>query len=200
MLASELEFEVSTWESIYHLLLSLASRVRKTNFKPDLLVGVSRGGWIPSRIMSDLLENPRIATVGAEFYTGVAETKGPPIITQPVSVSVSGTRVLVVDDIADTGESLNLVCSHLEELGTNEIRTATIYLKPWSATIPDYYGKKTTSWVVFPWEQKEIVRNIVERYRIHGKSVAQAKERLVKSGLERELVDQFVKELFGDEI
>ena len=200
MLTSELEIEVSTWESIYHLLLSLARRVRKTNFKPDMIVSVSRGGWIPSRVMSDLLEIPRIAIVGAEFYTGVAETKGAPVITQPVSVSVRGTRVLVVDDIADTGKSLRLVCTHLEEHGTTEIRTATLYLKPWSTSIPDYYGKKTTSWVVFPWERKEIVRTIVDRYRLQGKSAAEAKEKLVTSGLERELVTQFITELFGDKI
>ena len=96
-LSSELEFEVPSWEQIYELLLSLANRIRKANFRPDVIVGISRGGWPPARIMSDLLENPELANVKAEFYLGVAETKGEPVITQPVSVSVMGKKVLVVD-------------------------------------------------------------------------------------------------------
>jgi len=141
-LASELEFAIPSWHQIYELLLNLASTVRKTGFEPEIIVGVSRGGWPPARVMSDLLENPKLANVAAEFYIGVAETNGKPVITQPVSVSVKGKKVLVVDDVADTGESLRLVRSHLEEQGATEVKTATIYYKPWSVIIPDYYEKK----------------------------------------------------------
>jgi len=150
--------------------------------------------------MSDLLENPRVANVAAEFYIGVAETKGKPVITQPVSVSVEGKKVLVVDDVADTGESLRLVRSHLEEQGATEVKTATIYYKPWSVIIPDYYEKETRSWIIFPWERKETVRKIVEKCKRQGNSINTAKEKLVSSGLERKLVERFIQEIFGEKI
>ena len=150
--------------------------------------------------MSDLLENPRVANVAAEFYIGVAETKGKPVITQPVSVSVEGKKVLVVDDVADTGESLRLVRSHLEEQGATEVKTATIYYKPWSVIIPDYYEKETRSWIIFPWERKETVRKIVEKCKRQGNSIDTAKEKLVSSGLERKLVERFIQEIFGERI
>jgi hypoxanthine phosphoribosyltransferase len=150
--------------------------------------------------MSDLLENPNVANVAAEFYVGVAETKGEPVITQPVSVSVEGKRVLVVDDVADTGESLRLVRSYLEEQGATEVKTATIYYKPWSVMIPDYYEKETRSWIIFPWERKETVRKIVEKCKRQGNSIDTAKEKLVSSGLERKLVERFIKEIFGEKI
>jgi len=194
-LSSELEFEVPSWEQIYELLLSLANRIRKANFRPDVIVGISRGGWPPARIMSDLLENPELANVKAEFYLGVAETKGEPVITQPVSVSVMGKKVLVVDDVADTGKSLRLVQSHLREHGATEVKIATIYYKPWSILTPDWYEKETSSWVIFPWERKETVRNIVENYKAQGKSIEEAKEKLVRCGLDRKLVERFIQEI-----
>jgi len=195
-LVSELEFEIPSWDQIYGLLLNLANKVRKTGFKPDVIVGVSRGGWPPARVMSDLLENPKLANVTAEFYVGVAETKGKPVITQPVSVPVRAKKVLVVDDVADTGESLRLVRAYLKEQGASEVKIATIYYKPWSVVIPDYYEKETKSWIIFPWERKETVRKVVEKYKREGKPVDEAKEKLVKSGLNRQLVERFIQEIF----
>jgi len=199
-LTSELEFEIPSWNQIYELLLNLANKVRRNGFKPDLIVGVSRGGWPPARVISDLLENPRLANVATEFYVGIAETKGKPIVTQPVSVSVKGKKVLVVDDVADTGESLQLVRVHLGEEGATEVKIATIYYKPWSVLIPDYYEKETSSWIIFPWERKETVKKVIEKYKRQGKTVDDAKEKLVSSGLDRKLVERFLQELFEGKI
>jgi hypoxanthine phosphoribosyltransferase len=194
-LSSKLEFEIPSWEQIYEALLNLANRIRENDFKPDVIVGVSRGGWPPARIMSDLLENPQLANVRAEFYLGVAKTKGDPVITQPVSTSVTGKKVLIVDEVADTGKSLRLVKSHLEEQGATEVNIMTIYYKPWSIVVPDWYAKETSRWIVFPWERKENVRQILEEYRNQGKSVSEAVEKLVQSGLSRNLVDRFIREI-----
>jgi hypoxanthine phosphoribosyltransferase len=194
------KFEIPTWEKIYELLLNLANQIREADYKPDIIVGVSRGGWPPARIMSDLLENPKLANVKAEFYLGVAETKGEPIITQPVSVSVKDKRVLVVDDVADTGKSLRLVKSHLEEQSASDVKIATIYYKPWSVVIPDWYELKTSHWIIFPWERKESVRNVVKRFKGEGKTVEEAKEALIHYGLDRKLVEKFLNEFFEGQV
>lgn len=195
MSRSELEFEIPTWEKIYELLLNLASKIQKANFKPDVIVGISRGGWPPARIMSDLLENPEIANVKAEFYLGVAKTKSEPVITQPVSVLVHGKKILVVDDVADTGKSLRLVRLHLKEQGATDVKIATIFYKPWSVVKPDWYERKTSHWIIFPWERKETVRNVVKRFKSEGKTVEDAKETLIRYGLERKLVERFLEEI-----
>jgi len=193
--SEDLEFEIPSWEQIYDMLLNLADKIRNDKFKPDIIVGVSRGGWAPGRIMSDLLENPQIANVKAEFYRGVAETKGEPIITQPVSMPVKGKEILVMDDVADTGRSLRKVKSHLLEQGATDVKIATIYYKPWSVTIPDYYEKETRRWIIFPWERKETVRNVLEKYEQQGKSIEEAKEKLIKYGFNRKLVERFIQEI-----
>jgi len=189
------KFEIPSWEQIYKLLLNLAQRIRRARFKPDVIVGVSRGGWPPARVMSDLLENPELANVKAEFYLSVAETKGEPVITQPVSVSVKGEKVLVVDDVADTGKSLALVREHLKEQGATEVKIAAIYYKPWSIVKPDWFEKKTSRWIIFPWERKETVRRILEKCEKHGKTAKEAKETLTRYGFNRKLVEKFIQEI-----
>ncbi|RLI46403.1 phosphoribosyltransferase [Candidatus Bathyarchaeota archaeon] len=197
-MSQKLEFEIPSWEQIYEALLNLAKKIQESDFKPDVIVGVSRGGWPPARIISDLLENPELANVRAEFYLGVAKTKSDPVITQPVSTSVAGKKVLIVDEVADTGKSLRLVKSHLEEQGATEVKIMTIYYKPWSIVVPDWYAKETSRWIVFPWERKETVRQVLEEYKSRGKSVDEAVEKLVQSGLNRKLVDRFVREIFEE--
>ena len=196
---SELEFEVPTWNQIYDMLLNLAGKIRKNGFKPDIIVGVSRGGWPPARVLSDLMDNSNLANVRAEFYLGVAETKEEPVLTQPVSMEVVGKKMLVVDEVADTGKSLKLVKEHIIEQGAREVKIATVYYKPWSIVKPDYYEKETSLWIVFPWEIKETVRKIVKRCKEKGKPVEEETAKLVEAGISAELVERFLKEILEEE-
>jgi len=190
----ELEFEFATWDQIYSMLLNLADKICKSGFDPDIIVGISRGGWAPARILSDLMDNPNLANVRAEFYLGVAETRGEPSLSQPVSTEVAGKKVLIVDEIADTGKSLKLVRRHLTEQGAAEVKIATVYYKPWSILKPDYYEKETTCWVVFPWEIKETVHRIIKKCREKGKAIEEETEKLVKAGIPEQLVRRFLRE------
>ena len=198
-MGSEVEFEVPTWNQIYNMLLNLAERIRKAGFKPDIIVGVSRGGWIPARVLSDLLDNPNLANVRAEFYLGVAETKGEPTLTQPVSTTVAGKKVLVVDEVADTGKSLKLVKEHIIEQGATEVEIATVYYKPWSIVKPDYYEKETRCWIIFPWDRKETVTNLIKNCRKGGIKPEMVKSKLIESGMDQCLVDRLIKDALKEE-
>ncbi|MDH5793661.1 MAG: phosphoribosyltransferase [Candidatus Bathyarchaeota archaeon] len=198
-MSSEIEFEVPTWNQIYEMLLNLVEKIRKNGFKPDIIVGVSRGGWPPARVLSDLMSNPNLANVRAEFYLGVAETKEEPVLTQPVSMEVAGKKVLVVDEVADTGKSLKLVKEHVIEKGATEVKIATVYYKPWSIVKPDYYEKETSCWIVFPWEIKETVRKIVKKREKTGKPIGEEAAKLVKAGISPRLVEKFLKEILEEE-
>jgi len=192
-LKTEAEFEAPTWNQIYAMLLRQAEKIRRSGFKPDIIVGVTRGGWIPARVLSDLLEISNLATVGVEFYLGVDETQNKPVLTQSVSASVTGKKALLVDEVTDSGKSLQLAKDHVLQ-GAKEVRIATVYAKPFSVTKPDYYEKRTRRWVVFPWDAKETVRKIVE-----DKSATTVETgKLVKAGLPKQLVEGFLKEMLED--
>jgi len=192
-LSLDIEFEVPTWDEIYEMLLSLAEKIQRDNFHPDLIVGICRGGWMPARVMSDLLGNPKLANISVEFYVDVAKTKGKPVLTQPLSAPVKGKKVLILDDVADTGKTLKLVKEHLFSKGAEKVKIATIYYKPWSIVMPDYYEKKTKRWVVFPWERKETVRNLMKKHREE-----EVREKLVKEGMDPKLTDRFIREVLKE--
>ena len=88
----EAEFEAPTLNQICALLRSQAEQIRGSGFKPDVIIGGIRGGWIPARVLTDLLEIPLLATVGIEFYVGVAETRSEPVLSQRVSADVQAKK------------------------------------------------------------------------------------------------------------
>lgn len=196
--SKDFEIESKSWEQIYSLLLKLADTIRKSGFEHDMIVAVSRGGWIPARILADLLGTSELTDVKVEFYVGIGETQHRPNITQPILRSVRNQRILIVDDLADTGESLKLVKKHLKNQGALEVRIATIYCKPESIIIPNYYDEETRKWIVFPWELKETVRKTIEKIVDEGRTVDDAKEKLINSGLDSNLTKRFIKEIVSE--
>ena len=157
------KFEAPTWDAIYDMLLDLAAKVRKSGYSPEVIVGVSRGGWPPARIMSDLLDNQNLANMKVVFYQDIGVRNKRPLITQPVTTGVKGKRVLVVDDVSDTGRSLKVVYAHLKQKGARKVVVCTLYLKPGSLFTPEFYARKTKKWVIFPWERLESIRLISKR-------------------------------------
>ncbi|WP_243666043.1 phosphoribosyltransferase [Vulcanisaeta sp. JCM 16159] len=70
--------------------------------------------------------------------------------------------MLVVDDVTDTGKTLAVARDILRFYGAREVRTATLYVKPWSKIKPDYYVGTTDKWILFPWEVGEVIRSQVQ--------------------------------------
>ncbi len=193
-LLKDLQLEVVSWNLIYNSLLDLANLIQNSGFVPEVIVGVSRGGWVPARILSDLMENSNLDTVTTKFYVGINQTKPEPQITQELSSSVEGKTVLLVDDLVDSGKSLKLVISYLKNKDASGVKTATLYRKPWSVVVPDYCIKETGAWVVFPWDQKETVRNVFEKFKTPAHNVDEIKEKLISVGLNKKIINQ----IYGD--
>ena len=190
----DIDYEVPTWSQIFDLLFCQAQRIQNQSFRPDVVVGIARGGLISARILTDLLETPELEILQMEFYTGISQTHLKPTIKQPLNHSFAGKKTLIVDDIADSGESLKLAQTHLQELFAKEIKTATLFKKPFSAIIPDFYEKQTSNWVVFPWDTKETLRKIIQKNQ--GKrALNQEVAKLVKAGLPKQLAERLLKNM-----
>jgi hypoxanthine phosphoribosyltransferase len=187
-------YEAPSWNQIYNMLLNQAQKIRRSNFGPDVIVGVCRGGWVPTRILSDLLENTNLANVKAQNYLEIGKPASAPSLTQPLSAEVRGKTVLVVDEIADTGKSLQLVIDHVQGQGAREIQTATLYYKPESVVKPDFFERQTTCWVVFPWELKETVRQLWTKNHACPLQLAAELDGLAAAGVPKRLITRFRKE------
>jgi len=135
--------------------------IEKTaDYKPDVLIGVSRGGLVPLRIFSDITGIKKIGVLGIQFYKAIGKTNKFPEITHDMPLDIKGKKVLIIDDVADTGKSLVEARKYIEKKGAKEIRTATLHYKPASEITPDYYIHETSDWIIYPWEVHEAEREI----------------------------------------
>lgn len=191
-------FEAPSWDQVYEMLVKLALLVKSSGFRPEVIVGVSRGGWPPARVMSDLLANPNLANMRVVFYKDIGLRNRRPVITQAVTSDVRGKRVLVVDDVSDSGHSLRVVSNHLRGKGAGNVKVCTLYVKPHSIFVPDYYARKTRKWVIFPWERLEAVRLIAKRVKPNGRKAASVVRTLRGSGLDSKLVRQLLRMSLDD--
>ena len=187
------EYVVPNWDQIYDMLLRLAIRIRQSGFRPDLIVGVSRGGWAPGRILSDLLANTHTANIKIEFYVGIGKTARKPIVTQPISEDISDKKILVVDDVSDTGESLIVALEHVRERGAGGIRTVTIYYKPHSKFKPDFFAETTNNWIIFPWERLEATKLLIQEAKGKGRTMSTVHETLHKCGIDEKTISALLQ-------
>ncbi len=188
-----ISFVAPSWDQIYDMLIELARRVKDSGFRPDLIIGVSRGGWAPARIMSDLLENANTASIRIEFYLAPGVTARKPVISQAVMVPVKGVNVLVVDDVSDTGESLKVAVEHLDAGGAKAIKTATLFYKPQSIFKPDFFIVQTEQWIIFPWERVENTRRLLDEAEKKGKPLSSVRETLTGAGIEGSVVEKLIE-------
>ena len=191
-----LEILVLSWDEIYSLLYELSRRI-KHEYCPEIVIGVARGGLIPARIIADLLDVPTLGSIGVRFYEDISQRLRNPIIIQPLNISVANKRVLLIDDIVDTGESLTLVASEVKTKA-GDLKTATIYRKPLTCFTPDYSAQETDVWVVFPWELRETIKKIGKRLLNSGITFQEVRNYLRLAGLDGELTRSYLEEVFGE--
>jgi len=140
------------WELFGSAADELAAAVAADGFAPDLILAVARGGLFVAGALGYALGVKNVAVINVEFYTGVDERLDVPVILPPHLdiVDLSGAHLLIVDDVADTGETLALV-HRLMAPHCAEARTAVLYAKSRSIIEPDYVWRRTDRWITFPW-------------------------------------------------
>jgi hypoxanthine phosphoribosyltransferase len=153
----EVMTEVLTWERFGEATHSLASMVHADGYEPDIVLAVARGGLLPAGAISYLLGVKNVFTMNVEFYTGVNQRLAMPVMLPPVlnAVEIKGARVLVVDDIADTGRTLELVVEFCRE-HVEDVRCAVLYAKPGAVVRADYLWTSTDTWITFPWDRSVV--------------------------------------------
>jgi len=147
-----------TWNDVHRLSLMLTKKVIESGYLPDVLVGILRGGYIIARIVADILNVEELGVVEVKFYKSIGERAERPVITQPLILDVRDKNVLIVDDVVDSGRTLEIVSQQVRLRGAKNVKSAALFVKPRSIINPDYYVVKTTKWVLFPWEICELFR------------------------------------------
>jgi hypoxanthine phosphoribosyltransferase len=187
-------YEFVDWDQCYQLCLNVYGKLAKVGFEPDVVVGMARGGWVPARILADLLTTGQTANVKVDFYRDIYETDEHARIVQPVSSETRWKRVLLVDDIADTGRSLKATVEHLKAQKVAELQTICLHVKPWTQFRPDLHAATTKAWVVYPWELKEFVFTFANQLSDSQISPEEVEKRLYQLNPPMPLTGDFIRQ------
>ena len=158
--SSDLEVkEILTWEGFGIASRELAQQIVNSGFEPDIIIAVARGGLLPAGALSYAMGVKLSDAINVEFYTDVEETLPDPVLLEPLLDvdSIRNKKLLVVDDVADSGRTLALVLDLLAKEGA-DCRSAVLYGKSRSEISPDYVWKRTDDWIVFPWSAEKPVQ------------------------------------------
>ncbi len=167
--------EIETWCDSIREKVSLS-------FKPDTIVGISRGGLVPGRILSDMMWIKDLQSVKTEHWGLTATVDGKASIKNRSVLFLEKKRVLLVDDITDTGESMTLAKEYISEFSPMEVRTAALLHINRSRFVPDFYAEEIDNsnwtWFIFPWNIHEDLDNLSGRTMVSPMTTSELKTAL----------------------
>ena len=145
-----------TWTQVEDLAIRLADRLPNSY---EVMLVITRGGMVPACIVSERLNLRNILVAAVMFYTAQERTLDKPIFLQfPADPLLNRRRVLIVDDVWDSGRTIMAVRERVLDAGGLP-ETAVLHYKParnaYGATQPDYYVDETDAWIVYPWDVGE---------------------------------------------
>ena len=187
-MAVKLEFISPSWNDIFDMCVEGAERIDQLGIKFDIIIALSRGGLVPGRLISDLLEIRDIIVLDVEYYFGIGIKIDKPKITELVRTSITSKNVLLVDDVVDSGESIKASSEYLSSFKPSVIKIFTLNVKPKRIINPDVFIKETSAWIIYPWELLECFKELEEK----GYNINEIAE---ETGLKKEALTK-VKRLY----
>lgn len=177
-----LECRIVGLDEAYELAGRLCDAVRASGYRPDLVLAIARGGFVPARLVCDLLPCPELASLTVRHYAPGALKAEAPELRQPLSIPVAGLRVLVVDDVNASGGTIEAARQHLSERGPAQVRVGVLHEKPGSRARADLCASRSPDeqWLVYQWALVEDAIGFLDRLDPRPRSEGEARERLAR--------------------
>ncbi|MBI4513585.1 MAG: phosphoribosyltransferase [Gemmatimonadetes bacterium] len=143
-------FELS-WELFGELCRALAVKVGR-EYDPEIIIGIAAAGVIPGAVIAAMLRRDFFA-MKITRRRDEQRVRERPEILSAAPPQAAGKRVLLVDEICDTGETLRLALAAVRSVGPREVRTATSLVRK-GGYRPDFWALETGALVIFPWDRE----------------------------------------------
>ncbi len=173
-------FLLIDYETYHSLTRKLAASLFSEKTKFQEIIAISRGGLTLGHLLSDLMRIP-ISTIAIQSYTDI-QKQGELKLTSKLQSPIKDKNIILVDDVADSGKTLQRAKKYLRHLAPKSITTVTLFYKHKSVVRPDYFAKVTNKWIIFPYESAETVYSISQQLYNKGKTKADIQTYLEKLG------------------
>lgn len=146
------------WSDVENTAKKIIVQMKEENFVPDIIISIARSGLIPAALISYALGNKELYVIKVDFSKNQKisyrqDMREKPKISQDMSKEIEGLKVLVVDEMVVSGETLKLVSNYLAMKHPAEVKYAVLYKQPWSQFQPSYCGVEVKQWPIFPWKR-----------------------------------------------
>lgn len=183
-----------TFADFVRLSSQLATQIKTESQPFDLIISINRGGSVISRILSDLLVDLPIMSFGMASYRGINQNQEISV-TQEFTHNIFNKKVLLVDEICDTGQTFAQALKYLAPLQPQFIKTAALFVKPHSIFTPDFTTGSVSAWVVFPYDVRETLVNLAKFWLADDKLKDQLITHFHQVGVPSDVLDTLVTEI-----
>lgn len=156
--------ELISWNYVYRLASRLALCIQESGFQPEVIVAIARGGYVPARILCDFLNVYILTSIRVVHYASGARKKASARVTDSLCTEITGKRILIVDDVSDTGDTYEAALEHLANFQPATMKTAVLLHKTTASYQPDYIARKVIKWrwMIYPWAVIEDVTGFLD--------------------------------------
>lgn len=171
-----------SWDEVFKLTYQLALQIRKSGYQPSLIIAIARGGYVPARLLCDYLDVYQLSSIRVEHYTAGAQKSEQARLTMALGEDLRDHKVLLVDDVDDTGDTIELACEHLTSLNPVQLKVAVLHHKISSPRVPDYCASTQHEWrwITYPWAMVEDVKGFIARLDPPALSLQEIHRRLAE--------------------
>lgn len=180
MTAKKIRCETISWFRVHQLSRRLAYLILASGYRPDKIIAIGRGGYVPARILCDYLDIYQLSSIRVEHYKRGTQREPLARVVDPLRMDLSGQRLLIVDDVSDTGDTFEAAIEHVQERHPEEIKTAVLHHKISATFIPDYISHTVIKWrwLIYPWALMEDLTGFVRQMETPPQSIENLAERL----------------------
>ena len=164
-----------TWDEVEFWSRTISDKIYNSSWLPDTIVAISRGGYVPARLICDRLLVGELVSLQISHWPSAAQIAKEAGVRVPLYCDMSAKRVLVVDDISDTGDSIVIAKDHIRaNCKPKDIRVATLqWISESSKVTPDFYAEEVKGWwwYQYPWTRLEDVIGFIKRIIADNKDI-----------------------------
>jgi hypothetical protein len=178
--ATTMQVDLVSLDEVVETCDRLAQQISASDFHPDFIIAIARGGFTPARFLCDFLHVGALAAIRVEHYQAGAKRTEQAEVTIPLAAEIRNAQVLIVDDVNDSGDTLKVASSHVAGFSPAQVHTAVLHEKSTTTRCADFRGAELEQWrwLLYPWAVVEDVGQFVREMHPSPQSETQIRQRL----------------------